>query len=390
MLKINRKYNDSFIDKYCTYVVDEIITPRLGKLSAEVRRDIAAVFPPDEIASLLTAEPEALVEKIHCIFSSHPGIAERYCYSYFLDNVAIYDEPDKLKLETAQDADLFDAVVENTLIALRGIPDADDRVLTRHYINALAGNAARYKKRKILCRLANTQRHHSVVTDKIKALFPDWINALEDLFDYHAVADEYGFMITQFLELDICPYCGMEKIQTYQSDEIAIRPDLDHFYPKARFPFLAMSVYNLIPSGVICNQRHKKNHPMLGYLHPFTEGIDEGPLFVFGYVPDSKIEETLNVSLTRQLSDARENNLNIFRIKALYQHDNELKSWFAQTQSIRSLYKEGGRSLTENPLFNFMLNLHLPSTRYAAQKYKVDAINDMFGENLVVTPQPHK
>jgi hypothetical protein len=390
MLKINRKYSENFIAEFCAYVMDDVIQPRLEKFPPEVRRDIAAVFPDAEIVNILQAEPEMLIKKIHHLFLLHPDIAERYCYSYILKDVVLHDEPYNLGLGNEAEIDIFDTVVARTLAELSKLPSTEHLPLTRYYIDFLAGSAARNKKKKVLCRLANAKRNHSVVTDKIKALFPAWINALEDVFDYQAVAEKYGYDITQFLELDICPYCGIEKIQTYKTAEIEVRPDLDHFYPKTRFPFLAMSIYNLIPSGNICNQKHKKNHSMLGYLHPFTEGIDEGVLFVFGYVPDSQVGHTLQVSLNPQSSEAKENNLNIFKINPLYNHNNELRRWYAITKNIASVYKESGEGIKESVFLNSIVDLTQPATCEFAQKYKVDALNDMCGENLVITQQEHK
>ncbi|MBC3947110.1 hypothetical protein H8S21_17470 [Erwinia persicina] len=370
--------------------MDDVIASRMSKLSVDERHAISTVFPNAEIVRLLQAEPEVLVEKIDSVFLFHPGIAERYCYSYILKDVVLHNEPHNLKLETEEDIDLFDNVVARTLDELKGVPGSDSLVLTRYYIDFLTGSAARNKKKKALCRLINSKRNHAIMTDKIKKLFPAWINSLEDLFDYKVVAEKYGYYITEFLELDICPYCGIENIQTYKAGDIDVRPDLDHFYPKTRFPFLAMSIYNLIPSGHICNQKHKKNHSMLGHLHPFSDGIDEGALFVFGYIPDSKIEHTLNVSLTRQTSDAKENNLKIFKINPLYNNNNELKRWFAKTQNIMNIYKENGGSIKEYVGFEFIVNLGIPETCEFAQKYKVDALNDMFGEDFTITQQKHK
>ncbi|WP_455818155.1 hypothetical protein [Pseudomonas cerasi] len=370
--------------------MDEVIIPRMGKLSVDEKHSISAVFPDTEILRILQAEPETLEETIYSIFLSHPAIAERYCYSYIMRNVSLYEEPYHLKLKNEDDIAFFDDIVAQTLDALRGLPEANNLVLTRYYIDLLASGVARNKKRKILCRLINAKRNHSVTTDKIKSLFPAWINSLESIFDYQPVADKYGYEITQYLELEICPYCGIEKIQTMKDDNIESRPDLDHFYPKARFPFLAMSIYNLIPSGIICNQKHKKSHSMLGYLHPFSGGVDEGALFVFGYIPDSKIEHTLNVSLTRQTSDAKENNLKIFKIAPLYNNNNELKRWYAKVHSRKSFFKESGKSIKEYEALDLIVDLTLPATCEFAQKYKVDALNDMFGENLMITQQQHK
>jgi hypothetical protein len=57
------------------------------------------------------------------------------------------------------------------------------------------------------------------------------------------------------LDLSVCPYCNRNFIRSIQSSRIC---ELDHFYPKKKYPLLAMSFYNLIPSCKTCNQTFKK------------------------------------------------------------------------------------------------------------------------------------
>lgn len=55
-------------------------------------------------------------------------------------------------------------------------------------------------------------------------------------------------------ELDIytCPYCNRQYIFTLKNGRV--RPQFDHYYPKSLYPYLALSLNNLIPSCSICNQ----------------------------------------------------------------------------------------------------------------------------------------
>ena len=49
----------------------------------------------------------------------------------------------------------------------------------------------------------------------------------------------------------ICPYCNRSYIYTLKKS--GIRPQYDHYFPKSRYPYLALSMYNLIPCCAICN-----------------------------------------------------------------------------------------------------------------------------------------
>ncbi len=50
------------------------------------------------------------------------------------------------------------------------------------------------------------------------------------------------------INIKVCPYCNLRDISLYESHNISKRGHLDHFYSKAKYPYLALSLYNLIPS----------------------------------------------------------------------------------------------------------------------------------------------
>ncbi|SUV06344.1 Uncharacterised protein [Priestia megaterium] len=55
------------------------------------------------------------------------------------------------------------------------------------------------------------------------------------------------------LNVRVCPYCNRQYTFTLGSD--GIRPQFDHYFPKSLFPYLAVSLYNVIPSCSICNSK---------------------------------------------------------------------------------------------------------------------------------------
>ena len=72
--------------------------------------------------------------------------------------------------------------------------------------------------------------------------------------------------------IEVCPYCQRNYISSYDEKTTA---DLDHFYPKSLYPFLALSLYNFIHSCQICNSRFKGNKDVWGSVYPYEEGFDE-------------------------------------------------------------------------------------------------------------------
>jgi hypothetical protein len=78
---------------------------------------------------------------------------------------------------------------------------------------------------------------------------------------YKNMRNIYGKKLIQSSELFICPYCSRSYIGVIESEKNSksITPDLDHFYPKSRYPFLAVTLSNLVPACLFCNQRAKSS-----------------------------------------------------------------------------------------------------------------------------------
>ena len=78
------------------------------------------------------------------------------------------------------------------------------------------------------------------------------------------------------MEIEVCPYCQRNYISSYEENNSKkTTADLDHFYPKSLYPFLALSLYNFIPSCQICNSRFKGNKDARDSLYLYDKGFDE-------------------------------------------------------------------------------------------------------------------
>lgn len=82
--------------------------------------------------------------------------------------------------------------------------------------------------------------------------------------------------LLSLIGIEICPYCQRNYISSYEeNNDEKTTADLDHFYPKSLYPFLALSLYNFIPSCQICNSRFKGNKDVCDSIYPYEEGFDE-------------------------------------------------------------------------------------------------------------------
>lgn len=63
-----------------------------------------------------------------------------------------------------------------------------------------------------------------------------------------------------FEDLNVCPYCNRNfinpiyKNHSVGEDNKNQSPDIEHFFPKSIYPFLSLSISNLLPSCAFCNK----------------------------------------------------------------------------------------------------------------------------------------
>ena len=64
-----------------------------------------------------------------------------------------------------------------------------------------------------------------------------------------------AYEIVKSIGVKTCPYCNRNYISLIEKtkDSKRTRPQLDHFLPKSKYPYLACSFFNLIPSCSTCN-----------------------------------------------------------------------------------------------------------------------------------------
>ncbi|RAS75718.1 hypothetical protein [Priestia endophytica] len=84
---------------------------------------------------------------------------------------------------------------------------------------------------------------------------------LKEIFDYkgftQAKDDWSAYELVSLLNVSVCPYCNRSFVTTLQKNGKKTRAVLDHYYAKALYPYLALSLYNLIPSCYVCNSSFK-------------------------------------------------------------------------------------------------------------------------------------
>jgi hypothetical protein len=133
-------------------------------------------------------------------------------------------------------------------------------------------------------------------------------NALLNAFGYKKrfrSIQSKGLWLASMLNLKVCPYCNSQyTLVVKNSDgEALAKFQFDHFFPKSKYPFLSISLYNLIPSCASCN--HKKRDEDLNikkHFHPYFNEIARFSQFRVSY-PANPTKLTLRKALKMKLED---------------------------------------------------------------------------------------
>ena len=100
------------------------------------------------------------------------------------------------------------------------------------------------------------------------------------LFSYDKFPNHTGkwnrHKLLSLMGIQVCPYCQRNYISSFEeNNDKRTTADLDHFYPKSFYPFLALSLYNFIPSCQICNSRFKGSKDTYNSVYPYEESFDD-------------------------------------------------------------------------------------------------------------------
>lgn len=105
---------------------------------------------------------------------------------------------------------------------------------------------------------------------------------IDSIFNYENLTEGKNdwdrHKLISMIGISVCPYCNRQYINSYVEDnKNKTTADLDHFYPKSRYPILALSLYNFIPSCQLCNSRFKLDSDFYSkeHIYPYEECFDD-------------------------------------------------------------------------------------------------------------------
>lgn len=150
---------------------------------------------------------------------------------------------------------------------------------------------------------------------------------LKEVFKYE---NKFQSPISKFFEKNFqtrtCYFCNIHFVNKYKIDEENYQNEftLDHYYNKATFPYLALSLYNLIPSCYTCNSKLKKNEEF-NNLAPSSQKYDFHQKVKFKlFLDDScknlqvKSKNDIDISLKENYTNEYDKYIEIFKLNERY------------------------------------------------------------------------
>lgn len=126
--------------------------------------------------------------------------------------------------------------------------------------------------------------------DKKYEVHKNTLKIIGACFDYSWFSNQKNgwgaYALVKAYNLRTCPYCQANHVNFHfnsakgskTGSELQLRPPLDHYLPKAVYPYLAVSMSNLVPSCAQCNSGIKATGDPRnkGLAHP----LDETPISI--------------------------------------------------------------------------------------------------------------
>lgn len=237
-----------------------------------------------------------------------------------------------------------------------------------------------------------------------KSLIKGTILTLNNIIAYKSwfVANEptsyySAYHLATYLNIRSCVYCNrsfiVSQFKTGDNGKIGklIRPQFDHWFPQEKYPLLALSFYNLIPSCSICNSsvKGRKQFSLSEYIHPYEDDILDSVMFSYTHIAsiDSLKVELTGVNNDPDLEGRINRTLKDFYIEEMYNsHQPELKDLLTIKQTYSENYLKNLKesfpdtNLTDNEIYRLVFGVELDSSDFHKRpfsKFKYDILKEL-------------
>jgi len=198
---------------------------------------------------------------------------------------------------------------------------------------------------------------------KLKFVTKKTIASIKSLIKYDSFIDTskdntfsfyHAYHLAENLNIPTCVYCNRLYTQTIipSPGEYIARATLDHWFPKSKFPFLALSFYNLIPSCNICNSSVKgaTNYTLRDIFHPYLKhnSISRQLDFKFSYDMEDHIHAKGKFISKNKFTDS---SLSAMKLKEIYEvHTEEIRELIHLKKAYSDSYISSLNSLLKTSI----------------------------------------
>ncbi len=232
----------------------------------------------------------------------------------------------------------------------------------------------------------NTRKAEKPKKEKIHSFF----NRLNSVFSYDTFGDEsYSkYKLTENLKVRSCVYCNRTyTITQYKSDgSNLMNPQLDHWFPKSKYPLLQMSFFNLIPSCDVCNSRVKRNKEfdLNLHVHPYDDSYEE---LKFTYEYNASLDSYRVVFWDNGVNNKVKNTFEYIYVHEMYiAHIPELKDLIKIKEAYGDVYMKKlkdsfpNAKITDEDRFKLAFGVELDPRKFhlnPLSKFKFDILKEL-------------
>lgn len=222
------------------------------------------------------------------------------------------------------------------------------------------------------------------------------IKDLKRLFDYDWFTDKGNkhydaYKLSEALNRGTCTYCNRAYTSTVileANGQCITRPTLDHWYPKAEFPLLAVSFQNLIPSCNSCNSSIKGTIQLnlTDHIHPYLD-VTQNEEFQFGYFYSTALDKyRIFVNDVPTKGSKSTNTLKAMFVDEIYNvHHAELRELLLTKRNysksyIKKMHNLLGQKLTKGEVYRILFGVYYEKKDFHKRplsKFKYDILNQL-------------
>lgn len=139
------------------------------------------------------------------------------------------------------------------------------------------------------------------------------------------------------LGITVCPYCNRDFINNRKT---SMAGQLDHFYPRSKYPIFALSLYNLIPSCSACNNIKRQNEIDVS---PYDISFDFDSEIRFSYIPLSAeyLNDPTQLKVDIQYINKFKKNIKNMQIDSAYEiHSDYVQELIKKAKIYTKIFRE--------------------------------------------------